>query len=238
MLTVPTVPLYSVVLSAVSWAWSFLTLSLSIDQSGQSAGGRSKVEPPHPDLTGRDHSASETVLTSRAQYSGWHWVERSTATTTSTSTTSLTSTATMSVRARPALVGRRFLSVTGRVRTNLPKLKHFYDWDWRAGWIRSSTSDDPADPELQVCEVMWCEDLTSTTSTLQHTGTQHNTNTPRQSPGSSRKMFPLTHVSQHSEQRKNISIKFTGLRFIITNKHTNILIKYFAYLFALRMRGR
>ena len=71
-----------------------------------------------------------------------------------------TNNTTMSLRARPALVGRRFLSVTGSVThsdhssSNLPKLKHLYDWDWRAGWIRSSTSDDPGDPELQVCDVM------------------------------------------------------------------------------------
>ena len=54
----------------------------------------------------------------------------------------------MSSGARPALVGRRFLSVTGSV---TPKLKNLYDWDWRAGWIRSSTSSDPSDQELQVC---------------------------------------------------------------------------------------
>ena len=48
---------------------------------------------------------------------------------------------------RPALVGRRFLSVTG---SSCPKLKTLYDWDWRAGWIRSSSSTDSRDPELQV----------------------------------------------------------------------------------------
>ena len=50
--------------------------------------------------------------------------------------------------ARPALVGRRFLSVTGQI---TPKLKNLYDWDWRAGWIRSATSSDCKDPDLQVC---------------------------------------------------------------------------------------
>ena len=62
----------------------------------------------------------------------------------------------MSLRARPALVGRRFLSVRGQRGASLPKLKHFYDWDWRAGWIRSSTSDDPADPdpeEVELCDI-------------------------------------------------------------------------------------
>ena len=56
----------------------------------------------------------------------------------------------MSNRDRPALVGRRFLSVTGRKGSSPPKLKQLYDWDWRAGWIRSSSSEDPAEPELQV----------------------------------------------------------------------------------------
>ena len=80
-----------------------------------------------------------------------------------------TNNTTMSLRARPALVGRRFLSVTGSVThsdssnsNNLPKLKHLYDWDWRAGWIRSSTSEDPGDPELQVLVVK------TTTSPLGH----------------------------------------------------------------------
>ena len=50
--------------------------------------------------------------------------------------------------ARPSLVGRRFLSVTGQT---TPKLKNLYDWDWRAGWIRSATSADCKDPDLQVC---------------------------------------------------------------------------------------
>ena len=57
----------------------------------------------------------------------------------------------MSGGARPALVGRRFLSVTG---SSPPKLKNLYDWDWRAGWIRSSTSSDVDDQELQVCGVL------------------------------------------------------------------------------------
>ena len=54
--------------------------------------------------------------------------------------------------ARPALVGRRFLSVTGQI---TPKLKNLYDWDWRAGWIRSATSSDCKDPDLQVCGDHW-----------------------------------------------------------------------------------
>ena len=56
---------------------------------------------------------------------------------------------------RPALVGRRFLSVTG---SSCPKLKTLYDWDWRAGWIRSSSSTDSRDPELQVsCCTSYCD---------------------------------------------------------------------------------
>ena len=53
---------------------------------------------------------------------------------------------------RPSLVGRRFLSVTGQI---TPKLKNLYDWDWRAGWIRSATSSDCKDPDLQVCGDHW-----------------------------------------------------------------------------------
>jgi hypothetical protein len=45
------------------------------------------------------------------------------------------------------LVGRRFLSVSGRTPLKLCKL---YDWDWRAGWIRAATTTDVSDPELQV----------------------------------------------------------------------------------------
>ena len=60
----------------------------------------------------------------------------------------------VSLRARPALVGRRFIAVTGPRGSNTPKLKNCPDWDWRGGWIRSSTSGDPADPELQVRH-MW-----------------------------------------------------------------------------------
>ena len=74
----------------------------------------------------------------------------------------------MSLRAGPALVGRRFLSVTGSLGSlgsNKPKLKNFYDWDWKAGWIRSSTSGDPADPELQVCVLC---DVGNTYSTVQY----------------------------------------------------------------------
>merc|ERR1711953_1071686 len=67
----------------------------------------------------------------------------------------------MSNRDRPALVGRRFLSVTGRKGSSPPKLKQLYDWDWRAGWIRSSSSEDPAEPELQLLleydELAWQE---------------------------------------------------------------------------------
>ena len=50
----------------------------------------------------------------------------------------------------PPLVGRRFLSVSGRVRLKLGRL---YDWDWQAGWIRAATSLDPQDADLQVEEV-------------------------------------------------------------------------------------
>ena len=48
---------------------------------------------------------------------------------------------------RPDLVGRRFLSVTG---STTPKLSKLYEWDWRAGWIRSSSSKDPKSKDLQV----------------------------------------------------------------------------------------
>ena len=48
---------------------------------------------------------------------------------------------------RPALVGRRFISVTG---LTAPRLSKLYEWDWRAGWIRSSSSKDPKDKDLQV----------------------------------------------------------------------------------------
>ena len=48
---------------------------------------------------------------------------------------------------RPDLVGRRFLSVTG---STTPRLSKLYEWDWRAGWIRSSSSKDPKSKDLQV----------------------------------------------------------------------------------------
>merc|ERR1712107_329901 len=48
---------------------------------------------------------------------------------------------------RPDLVGRRFLSVTG---SSTPRLSKLYEWDWRAGWIRSSTSKDPKSKDLQL----------------------------------------------------------------------------------------
>ena len=51
------------------------------------------------------------------------------------------------VPGRPDLVGRRFLSVTG---SSTPRLSKLYEWDWRAGWIRSSTSKDPKSKDLQV----------------------------------------------------------------------------------------
>merc|ERR1712130_769958 len=53
----------------------------------------------------------------------------------------------MASKARPSLVGRRFLSVTGAIP---PKLNKLYEWDWRAGWIRSSSSADAEDRELQL----------------------------------------------------------------------------------------
>jgi len=31
-----------------------------------------------------------------------------------------------------------------------PKLNKLYEWDWRAGWIRSSTSANAEDRELQL----------------------------------------------------------------------------------------
>ena len=51
------------------------------------------------------------------------------------------------VPGRPDLVGRRFLSVTG---TSTPRLSKLYEWDWRAGWIRSTNSKDPKSKDLQV----------------------------------------------------------------------------------------
>ena len=48
---------------------------------------------------------------------------------------------------RPDLVGRRFLSVTG---STTPRLSKLYEWDWRAGWIRSTNSKDPKSKDLQV----------------------------------------------------------------------------------------
>ena len=68
----------------------------------------------------------------------------------------------MSLRARPALVGRRFLSVTAPRGSAPAKVKSVMDWDWRGGWVRSSTSGDPSDPELQVRHV-WEQSTVNTT---------------------------------------------------------------------------
>ena len=54
---------------------------------------------------------------------------------------------------RPDLVGRRFLSVTG---STTPRLSKLYEWDWRAGWIRSSSSKDPKSKDLQVRSATEC----------------------------------------------------------------------------------
>ena len=53
----------------------------------------------------------------------------------------------MSSPARPSLVGRRFLSVTA---SSTPRLAKLYEWDWRAGWIRSTNTKDRQDKDLQV----------------------------------------------------------------------------------------
>ena len=57
----------------------------------------------------------------------------------------------MAASRRPPLVGRRFLSVSGK---SALKLNRLYDWDWQAGWIRAATSLDLDDQELQVCAVL------------------------------------------------------------------------------------
>ena len=62
-------------------------------------------------------------------------------------TTSASSSSERVVPGRPDLVGRRFLSVTG---STTPRLSKLYEWDWRAGWIRSSSSKDPKSKDLQV----------------------------------------------------------------------------------------
>lgn len=59
----------------------------------------------------------------------------------------VTTAAAVVAAARPELVGRRFLAVTASVQ---PRMSKLYEWDWRAGWIRSSNTKDSADPELQV----------------------------------------------------------------------------------------
>lgn len=62
-------------------------------------------------------------------------------------TTSKSSSSERVAPGRPDLVGRRFLSVTG---STTPRLSKLYEWDWRAGWIRSSSSKDPKSKDLQV----------------------------------------------------------------------------------------
>ena len=62
-------------------------------------------------------------------------------------TTSASSSSERVAPGRPDLVGRRFLSVTG---STTPRLSKLYEWDWRAGWIRSSSSKDPKSKDLQV----------------------------------------------------------------------------------------
>ena len=53
----------------------------------------------------------------------------------------------MTAKVRPALVGRRFLSVAGEIS---PKLSRVSEWKWRGGVIRAATSVDPQEQDLQV----------------------------------------------------------------------------------------
>ena len=53
----------------------------------------------------------------------------------------------MASKTRPALVGRRFISLTGE---QSPKLSRISDFNWRVGVIRAATSADPQEADLQV----------------------------------------------------------------------------------------
>ncbi|KAF5900655.1 putative JmjC domain-containing histone demethylation protein 2C isoform X2, partial [Clarias magur] len=56
------------------------------------------------------------------------------------------------VEARPELVGKRFLCVSGEAP---PELAEIARWSWRVGVIRAVSHRDPDNPELTPEELIW-----------------------------------------------------------------------------------